>query len=278
MPTVAPREKPTTESQAAASDTPDRMSQGAATRFRRLIPSGGDCTAVEALAEWPSASSRPSGRPLTALNMIASVDGRIAVDGRSAPLGGRGDRELFHALRARADAVMAAAGTVRAERYGPIIRDAAVRAGRIGAGRSAQPLAVIVTRSLELAPDLPLLADRDSHVVILGPSRGAITGAAAQVDYVRTANLRDGLGELAERFGVQTLLCEGGPQLNASLQGDALIDELFVSRSPQLVGGAPDASLIAGVDPAQPLRLELRMLLSQDSHLYAHYAVRGSAE
>ena len=45
-------------------------------------------------------------------------------DGRSAPLGGPADRALFHALRARADAVMVGAGTVRDERYGPLIRDA----------------------------------------------------------------------------------------------------------------------------------------------------------
>ena len=106
--------------------------------------------------------------------MIASVDGRISVAGRSAALGGPADRALFHALRARADAVVVAAGTVRSERYGPIIRDPDVRDRRERQGLRPQPLAVIVSRTLDLDPTLPLLADRSSHVVILTPATGDV--------------------------------------------------------------------------------------------------------
>ena len=75
--------------------------------------------------------------------MIASVDGRIAIGGRSGPLGGPADRALFHGLRARADAVMAGAETIRVERYGPLIRDPAVRAWR---ERMATPAAQALLR------------------------------------------------------------------------------------------------------------------------------------
>ncbi len=43
--------------------------------------------------------------------MIATLDGRITIGGRSGPIGGPADRELFHDLREQADAVMAGAGT-----------------------------------------------------------------------------------------------------------------------------------------------------------------------
>jgi riboflavin biosynthesis pyrimidine reductase len=205
--------------------------------------------------------------------MAASVDGRIAVGGRSAALSSAADRELFHALRARADAVFAAAGTVRAERYGPIIRNPETQAARVAAGRPAQPLAVIASRSLNLDPGLPLLNDPDSHVVIVGASSGTIAGARARVDYVRAAQLSEALAELKTRFCVATLVCEGGPSLNAALQSEGLIDELFLSRAPLLVGGEPGASLIAGEAPPLPQTLALRMLLSCEDHLYARYAV-----
>jgi len=140
--------------------------------FRRLVPAGGECGAREALAGWRDEllgdRQRPRG-PRLALNMVASVDGRVAIGGRSAPLSGPPDRELFHELRAQADAVMVGAGTVRIERYGPIIRDADVRERRRAAGLREQPLAVIASRSLDLPADLPLLADPDSHIVVLGP-------------------------------------------------------------------------------------------------------------
>ena len=89
------------------------------------------------------------------------------MDGRSAPLGGPADRALFHALRARTDAVLVGAGTVRDERYGPLIKSAPVREARRREGLEEQPLALIATSSLELDPALPLLDDPASRVVIL---------------------------------------------------------------------------------------------------------------
>jgi riboflavin biosynthesis pyrimidine reductase len=61
----------------------------------------------------------PDGRPGVRLNMIASVDGATTVAGLSGGLGGDADHDLFLLLRSLADVVLVAAGTVRAERYGP---------------------------------------------------------------------------------------------------------------------------------------------------------------
>jgi riboflavin biosynthesis pyrimidine reductase len=246
-----------------------------APRFRSLIPQRAvnqTLSADEVLDGW---REHGGDRLRVALNMIASVDGRIAVNGRSAPLGGPADRALFHALRARADAVMVAAGTVRAERYGPIIRDRGRRELRVGQGLPEQPLAVIVSRSLELDPTLPLLADADTRVVVLTPSSGDLPASAASVDYVRTATLRAGLTELRARWGVRLIVCEGGPTLNAALAADSLIDELFLAISPLLVGDTADGVLLAGDAPPEPLALELRMLLQYESQLYAHYEARS---
>lgn len=247
-----------------------------APRFLSLISQRAARTTVsaeEALSDWRT----EGGDGLrVALNMIASVDGRIAVNGHSAALGGPADRALFHALRARADAVMAAAGTVRTEHYGPLIRDADVRDWRVEQGLSPQPLAVIVSRRLDLDPSLPLLADHDSRVVILTPAAGDLPNCRASVDYIRSAALSAGLAELHASLGVQLLLCEGGPSLNASLAAESLIDELFLAISPQIVGDVPGAgALLSGGAPSEPQALELRMLLEHKSQLYAHYVSRG---
>lgn len=244
-------------------------------RFRSLIPQlavDQTLSADEALNGWREQGGE---RLRVALNMIASVDGRIAVKGHSGPLGGPADRALFHALRARADAVMVAAGTVRAERYGPIIRDRGRRELRAGQGLSEQPLAVIVSRGLELDPALPLLADPDTRVVVLTPSAGDLPASAASVDYIRTATLRAGLSELRASWGVRLIVCEGGPALNAALAAESLIDELFLAISPLLVGDTADGVLLRGDAPAEPLALELRMLLEYESQLYAHYEARS---
>lgn len=240
--------------------------------FRRLIPAGADCDALEALAGWREQTA-PEGRPRVALNMVTSVDGRIAVGGRSAPLSGPADRDLFHALRALADAVMAGGSTMQIERYGPTIRDGEMRERRLAWGLSAQPPAVIASRTLDLDTALPLLADADSHVIVLGPARGTLDGARATVDYIHSVTLAAGLAQLRARFDVRLVICEGGPRLAAQLAHERVLDELFIAISPQLVGGDPGLTMLAGGGASEPQPLELRTLLAHGEELYAHYVV-----
>ena len=79
--------------------------------------------------------------------MASTVDGRASIGGRSGAIGNRADRELFHALRASVDAVMAGAGTVRVERYGRIIPDASRPGGGAWSAASAR------SRSPASSPD-----------------------------------------------------------------------------------------------------------------------------
>ena len=136
-----------------------------------------------------------------------------------------------------------------------------------------QPLGVIVSSSLELDPQLPLLADPDSHVVLLGPSTGELAGARARISYVRCESLAAGLAELHSRFDVGVVVCEGGPTLAAALARERLLDELFVALSPKLVGGDPGRTILADSGEAAPQSLELRMLLAAGDALFARYVV-----
>src|SRR5215218_11475435 len=122
--------------------------------FRRLLPapSAEGLTAAEVAAAVPGA---PTGRPFVLLNMIATADGRATIAGRTAPIANRADYELFHALRARTDAVMVGAETIRVEGYGPM-----------------EQLAVVVSRRVELPTESGLLAAPENRVVIVTPSPG----------------------------------------------------------------------------------------------------------
>lgn len=168
---------------------------------------------------------------------------------------------------------MAGAATVRIERYGPIVREPAVRARRRAAGLREQPLGVIVTRSLDLDPELPLLADPDSQVVILGPTEDTLPTARATVSYVRSETLAEGLAELGSRFDVGLVVCEGGPTLAARLARERVLDEIFVTLSPQLVGGDPGHTIFADAGEPAPQRLELALLLAAGDSLFARYVV-----
>ena len=246
--------------------------------FRRIHPDSASLTAEEAAAVL-RAVEPPADRPYLVLNMVATADGRITIGGRSGPIGNDADRELFHELRAQVDAVMVGAGTVRTERYGRIVRDPDRRERRRQAGLEPDPLAIVVSARLALDPDIPLLQDPDSRVVIVTASDGEVEGARAQVEYMRVAagdepgvlGLAPVMRELRER-GVRTVLCEGGPVLNGTLLEERLIDELFLSIAPKLAGGA-GPSVVAGPALEPPVEMDLVSALEADGHLFIRYRI-----
>jgi riboflavin biosynthesis pyrimidine reductase len=229
--------------------------------------------AHEALADL-RAQAQPRGRrPHVALNMIVSVDGRVTKEGRSGGLSSPADRELFHALRAQADAVLVGASTVHIERYGPIIADEEVRARRRAAGLRPQADAVIASRGGEIDTSIPLFADAGSHVIVLGSGDAELGPTAARVDHVRTSAMADWLRELHERFEIGLLLCEGGPRLAGSLLAEGLVDELFLTLAPTLVGGPPGPTFLGSAALQKDLALSLRQLVRSGEELFARYAV-----
>ncbi|HVE97283.1 MAG TPA: dihydrofolate reductase family protein [Pseudonocardiaceae bacterium] len=248
-------------------------------QLRRLLPAPGTVTAVEALEGLALGDLAADHRPYVVLNMVATADGAATVGHRTAPISNPADRQLFHELRAHVDAVMVGAGTVRIERYGRLVRDAQRRQRRVARGLAPDPLAVVVSRRLTLPPDLPLLADKHSRVIVLTASGEELTQCAAQVGYLRPApgeelDLATMLARLRAEHGVRSVLCEGGPTLNASLLPAGLVDELFLAIAPALAGSAGSLSIVDRAPLAQPIGLDLRWLLESEGQLFARYALR----
>jgi riboflavin biosynthesis pyrimidine reductase len=88
----------------------------------------------ELLAEVRPRERAPADRPFVYVAMIATVDGRAALDGRSAALGDEADLEMLLELRAIADAVLIGTGTLRAEGYDRLVRNPERRDRRVAAG------------------------------------------------------------------------------------------------------------------------------------------------
>lgn len=214
----------------------------------------------------------PPDRPWVVLQMVASLDGAIAVDGRSGGLGGDADRHSFLRLRARADVVLAGAGTARDEDYGPPrTPDGAAAAARRDRGQAPSPMLALVTRSGRLDPGSRLFDD--GHRPVLVTTTGTDLGEVAErVDARRhgvdDVDLAAALRQLHAE-GVRWVTCEGGPSLNAAMVGAGLVDEVFVTIAPRLVG-EHDTSLVdgplAGVVDLEPVSV----LLVGDELLLRH--------
>jgi 5-amino-6-(5-phosphoribosylamino)uracil reductase len=221
--------------------------------FRRLLPTPAEgLTAGDVAAEIPGPA--PAERPFVFLNMIATADGRATVEGRTAPIANRADYELFHALRARTDAVMVGAETIRVEGYGPM-----------------EQLAVVVSRSVELPTETGLLAAPENRVVIVTPSPSAeLPPCAAGVSYLRAPDLATALRRLRDEHGVRSIDCEGGPALNGSLIPAGLVDELHLVIAAKLAGGPDRLTVYSGTAPAE---LSLLSLHESGGYLFVRYGV-----
>jgi riboflavin-specific deaminase-like protein len=236
--------------------------------LRRLLPEAGQI-------EGPEAVAGLAGHDVLAVNMVASADGRAAFGGVTAPLSDPADRELFHLLRAQADAILVGTGTLRTERYGRMIKDPERRAQRAAGGLAPEPVAVTLTRTLELPYDIPLFQEPEARVLVYTSSDREAEPCAARLEVVRLeeASPPAALGDLRARHGVRCVLCEGGPTLNGSLFAAGVVDELFLTISPALVGGRDPLTILEGELEAA-LALELVQALEHDSTLLLRYRVR----
>src|SRR6266496_845264 len=175
------------------------------------------------------------GRPTVRLNMIASVDGAVSVDGTSGRLGGR------------------------AEHYGP----------------SAVPIAA-VSRSCRLDWTAPLFAAAIARPIVItvagAPARDR--SQAADVADVLIAGDQDvdlsrAVRGLAD-YGFRTVQAEGGPSLNGQLASAGLLDELCLTISPYLIGGAA-GRILSGTGLTRPVGLRLHTLCEEDGFLFGRF-------
>jgi riboflavin biosynthesis pyrimidine reductase len=213
-------------------------------------------------------------RPFTYLNMIETADGRAALDGRSAALGDEADLELLLELRMLADAVLIGKGTLRAEGYDRLVRAPARRERRRAAGLAEDPLAVLISRRLDLPWDAGLFAAPEQPVLIYTASAASPPPLPAPIEVVRLPEPTAPavLADLRAR-GVLSVLCEGGPTLNRALLGDGLIDELFVTLAPLLTGDDEAPNIVEGPRLPVPVGLALRWVLRHGDELFLRYAV-----
>ena len=242
--------------------------------MRQLLPVVADpVDPVDVYGDVPQVEGRPSVR----LNMIASVDGATSVDGLSGKLGGAADRRVFFALRSLADVILVAAGTVRAEGYGPAQLPADTQDVRRRNHQTPVPAIAVVSRSCNLdwqAPFFTAATVRPMIITVADASSDHRARASQVADVViageRDVDLRRALDAIGDR-GARSVLAEGGPSLNAELAGADLLDELCLTLSPAVVGG-DGKRIVTGpaLDPWSTL--ELRSVCEEDGYLFLRYA------
>lgn len=166
--------------------------------------------------------------------MVSTIDGETSIGGHAGKLGSAVDRRVMHRLRSQVDAVMIGAGTLRSEKM-TLDSDNSPR----------ELLKTLVSGSGDLPIRTNLLGASRERTVVFTSSEGASHNPdlydSAQVEMVESglsSSLDPSyiLETLYKRYSVRKLLVEGGPSLNYQLLVAGLVDELFVTLAPKIVG------------------------------------------
>jgi 2,5-diamino-6-(ribosylamino)-4(3H)-pyrimidinone 5'-phosphate reductase len=219
----------------------------------------------------------PPDRPWIGLNMVTSLDGRAQRDGTADGIGDRADRRLMRLLRVPYDAVAIGIGTLRAvDGWTDLPTDLAE--ARVAAGRPLQPLAVLIAGVGSIPTDGRWFTTDQPRLVVVGrDGPREVDGAEVVVAPAVHPEADWVAGALHER-GIRSVLLEGGPTVNARFHAAGLIDELYWTVGPWLLGGE-GLPMIAPDPPVQsPRPATLVSVHRHGDELFLHYRfVSGSS-
>ncbi|MDP9238755.1 MAG: dihydrofolate reductase family protein [Chloroflexota bacterium] len=269
--------------------------------------SGGDSVDVKAisLAELEQAYRSlvfPEGqtdRPHVIINMVSSFDGSVTVadprtgDSSERGLGSSADKRVMQLLRSHADAVLNGAETLRVSRSSPVVANEELRAIRRTKGKPNNPLAIVMTRTgehlpLERAdPKSDFFYSKEFKAVVFVTSaattsiveRIAATGRSVEMISESPDNIVELLAIARSKYGVNMLVCEGGPSINGALIGHGAADEFFMTFAPTIVGGGKhpvELSVPLDRDRLQSLQLVSSYYLSETGEHFLRYRIHSS--
>jgi riboflavin biosynthesis pyrimidine reductase len=245
----------------------------------------------------------PVARPLVIANFVSTLDGVASykIEGKSggSTISGSNpaDKFIMGLLRASADAVMVGAGTlhdVSAEslwtpEYAYPDAKSFYAEYRVKALQKPEyPLLVIISGSGQLELDRAVFRTPAMRTVVITSSAGRDElrrRGTASPGSVEVHALDSSSGSIApqailqllhSQLGVKKLLHEGGPTLFGQFLAANLVDELFLTLSPQIAGrqgDGPRPSVVQGVEfaPDAAPRFQTLSVKERGAFLYLRY-------
>jgi riboflavin biosynthesis pyrimidine reductase len=250
----------------------------------------------------------PAARPFVIANFVSTLDGVVSyeIQGKSggSTISGSdpADRFIMGLLRASADAIVVGAGTLRdvsakslwtPEDVYPNAKHLYAEYRASVQHKSEYPLFVIVSGSGQLELERAIFRTPAVCTVVITTSagrdeltrRGATTLGSVEIHALDSSSGRITpqaiLQLLQSQFGVKMLLHEGGPTLFGQFLAAEVVDELFLTLSPQIAGRKGDATrpaVVQGMEftPNSAPWFQMVSAKERAAYLYLRYRLRRS--
>ena len=191
---------------------------------------------LASLYPWPES-------PWLRSMMVMTLDGAtVGADGLSGSISGPADKRVFMEARRLADVVLVGAGTIRAERYKPMLAKPEWQEARASWGLAPAPQIVVVSGRLDLPWDEPMFSDSALPVLVATTTSAEDDRLAQARRHSEVVQVGDesvdlrALVRLLHERGQQRIDCEGGEALLDALVREDLVDEMDLAISPVFAG------------------------------------------
>jgi len=227
---------------------PNPLVSGADTLSRAGVKVAGPTNPKEAAAINRRYIALISKKPLVAIKMAMSADGKTATrTGDSKWISSPESRAFVHRMRTGFDAVMVGAWTVGKD-------DPELTSH----GKGPNPIRIIIDGRLRISPDSKVARRKDGKTIVVVGEKAdraralAIQQSGARVfvcgkDDVDLERLMIALNAM----GLRKILIEGGSELNASAIKAGIVDRLYLFIAPKIIGGRGAKGVVGGIGAAR---------------------------
>ena len=198
-----------------------------------------------------------TGRPFVVLKAAMTLDGKIATAGGASQwITGQAARQHVHRVRSHMDAIMVGIETVLRDDPQLTVRLPVQSSNRPGL---RQPMRVILDSRLRLPLTARVLGQAGQASLVVATTAKAprhrverLRSLGVTVLVLPAQNGRVSLGACLARLGrmgINSLLIEGGSELNATALRSGLVNRVALYIAPRLLGGHDAMGVIGGRSP-----------------------------
>lgn len=218
---------------------------------------------------------------MISINMAMSMDGKIATKSRGpVKLGSDYDSRRMAEIRAEHQAVINGASTFLAYPYPLSVEGDDLIKQRASKGWPLQPVSAVVSSLLKIPRGTPWeKAKSHDRWIFCGkeaPMKVQKSLEILGIEVIRGRSSRPQPKEILSGFrkkGIEHILLEGGGEFNASFLEQGLVDQIFLTVVPILVGGSESPTWCEGKGFAKGKfpRFQLVECRNVQGELYLHY-------
>ncbi len=216
-------------------------------------------------------------RPFVFLCTGMSLDGKISNHKKEcSPISSDDNRGMLYDARVEADAVMIGANTLRLDDSGLTVKSEERQKKRIAAGKSAEPIKVVVISD---ANNIKMEGDFFDKGVGRKIVFTTIKTSAEKIDELKRkasvyiigeekVDLEKAMGILYEE-DVRSVLVEGGGELIFSLLEKDLVDEVRLKIGNIIIGGRNTATFVdgEGFNILKTKKVEFQSVIQEQNHI-----------